>query len=65
MPGDPKECRRRALAAMELARTAKVAEHRKMLNEIAQIWFNVAIEIENSIALIDGRAEKKQSEKPG
>jgi hypothetical protein len=52
MPGNPRECRERALACMELARTAKSPQHKRLLTDLAQSWINFAAEIERVHTLL-------------
>ena len=53
MSGDPKECRLNAMRCAELANSAKTPELKQTLLDISQMWVKLAIEMEQSYALID------------
>jgi hypothetical protein len=53
MAGDPKLCRQYALECAEMAARAVNPEHKRLLTNLAQTWLATAIELENSIALLD------------
>jgi hypothetical protein len=48
MPGDPKECRQRALRCTELAERAGDAQLKAVLESLAQRWMKLAIELERA-----------------
>jgi len=58
MPGDPKECRQRALRCTELAERAGDAQLKAVLKSLAQRWLKLAIELERAEALRDMRDPK-------
>ena len=51
--GDPKKCREHALHCAEMAKRARNPEHKKTLTNLAQTWINLAMELEQSHALLD------------
>jgi hypothetical protein len=52
MPGDPNECRQRALHYMEMARAGRTPEQKMRLTDLAQSWLNLATELERVQALL-------------
>jgi hypothetical protein len=50
---DPKLCRQYALECAEMAGKATNPSHKQLLSNLAQTWLSLAIELENSIALLD------------
>ena len=64
MPGDPRECRERALECMELAHTARTPEHKQLLTNLAQSWLNFAVEIERANALLSEHGHPFQADGP-
>jgi hypothetical protein len=48
MPGDPKECRQRALRRTELAERAGDSQLKAVLKSLAQRWMKQAIELERA-----------------
>jgi len=64
MPGDPKECRERALECVELARTANTPEHKQLLTNLAQSWIKLAVEIERENALLNEHGHALQADQP-
>ena len=53
MPGDPKECRQRALNCLLLAKDATSEEARRTFLSLANTWTGLAAELEDAQALID------------
>jgi hypothetical protein len=53
MPGDPKECRQRALRCTQLAERAGDAQLKAVLKSLAQRWMKLAIKLERAQALRD------------
>jgi hypothetical protein len=53
MPGDPKECRERALRCAKLAEVADNPQLKEQLLEIAQIWTRLATELDHTKKLLD------------
>jgi hypothetical protein len=53
MPGDPKECRLRAMRCAELASTAKTAQLKAVLLELSANWVRMAESLEKAHALLD------------
>jgi hypothetical protein len=52
MPGDPKECRRRAAQCAELAVAARTPRLRATFLELSKNWKKLAIQLENAFALL-------------
>ena len=52
MPGDPKECRQRALKCMLEAKAAKTPETREHFAKLARSWIKLAEELERMQALL-------------
>ena len=52
MPGDPKECRQRALNCLLLAKEATTEQAKKRFLELAQAWTKLAAELEDTEALL-------------
>ena len=52
MPGDPKECRRHALACVRLAQTSPFQQTRDHYANLARTWIRLADEIESTEALL-------------
>jgi len=52
MPGDPKECRRRAWRCANLAHTAKAPELKSALINLSENWMKIAVELESTHALL-------------
>jgi hypothetical protein len=69
MPGDPNKCREHASLCEELARKARNPNHKRMLDDLAHTWGNLALEIEHGHALLDayppsnGRVTPKHPDK--
>jgi hypothetical protein len=53
MPGDPKECRERALRCAKLAAETANPELKEQLLEVAQIWTKLATELDHTKKLLD------------
>jgi hypothetical protein len=53
MPGDPKECRMRAMRCAELAATAKTPQLRATLLDLSKSWVRLAVSLEKTHALMD------------
>ena len=60
MPGDPRECRLNAARCLELAETATTPE----LRRLAEIWKELAAELESDQALLKVLAELDLSPQP-
>ena len=57
MPGDPKECRRRAARCAELAVAAHTPQLRATFLELSKNWEKLAIQLENAFAhLVESEA---------
>jgi len=52
MPGDPNECRRRALRCADLAHTAKSPELKSTLIDLSENWMRIALDLEHTYALM-------------
>jgi len=52
IPGDPKECRRRAARCAELATTARNEQLGMTLVALSKSWMKLAIELENAQELV-------------
>jgi hypothetical protein len=50
MPGDPKECRRRAARCAELAMAAHNPQFRVMFLDLPKNWEKLAIQLEDAFA---------------
>jgi hypothetical protein len=53
MPGDPQECRQRALNCMLLAKEASDAQAKQMFLDLAQSWSRLAAELEDTQAFLN------------
>ena len=53
MPGDPKECRLRALRCAQLAATAKTPQLKATLLDLSKNWVRLAESLEKTHALMD------------
>jgi hypothetical protein len=53
MPGDPKECRLRAMRCAELVATAKTPQLRATLLDLSKNWVRLAESLEKTHALMD------------
>jgi hypothetical protein len=60
MPGDPKECRERALRCSELAEGAMDSELKEVLQELARRWRGLALQLERAQTLRDHREQKRE-----
>jgi hypothetical protein len=63
MSGDPNLCRKYALECAEMAARAVNPDHKRLLTNLAQTWLATAIELENSIALLDAYGPNETSRK--
>jgi hypothetical protein len=61
--GDPKLCRQYALDCAEMARRASNPSHKQLFGNLAQTWLSLAIELERSIASLDGDHDRPRPEK--
>ena len=52
MPGNPKECRDRALRCLELAKTASSPQVKAKFQNLAYTWSKLAADLEATLALI-------------
>ena len=52
MPGDPRECRRHALACARLAQTSASQQARDQFANLAQTWIRLADELESTEAFL-------------
>jgi hypothetical protein len=57
MPGDPKECRQRALNCMLLAKEAMTAQSKQTFQSLAQSWTRLAAELEDANAFLNTLSE--------
>jgi hypothetical protein len=57
MPGDPKECRERAMSCMLLAKEASDTQAKQMLFDLAQSWSRLAAELEDDQAFLNTLSE--------
>jgi hypothetical protein len=64
MPGDPNECRKRALHYLEMARAARTPEQKMRLTDLAQSWLNLATELERVKALLPPQDAANTFEQP-
>jgi len=62
MPGDPKECRLRAMRCAELAASARTAPLKAMLLGLSKEWEKLAIDLEKTRALLE--QDKVEFKKP-
>jgi hypothetical protein len=53
VPGDPKECRLRAMRCAELARTAKTPQLKTTLLDLSKSWVRLAESLEQNHAVMD------------
>jgi hypothetical protein len=53
MPGSPKECRRRALACMQISQASAAPDARGHFADLARTWLRLAGDLEGGQALID------------
>jgi hypothetical protein len=58
MPGDPKECRQRALRCTELAERATDSQLKEVMQGLARRWLELALQLERAQALRDDREQK-------
>jgi hypothetical protein len=65
MPGDPKECRQRALNCMLLAKEASTEQSKKTFLDLAQSWTRLASELEDAEALLKTLSEIDLKDAPG
>ena len=63
MPGDPDECRTRALRCAELAASAKTPQLRKTLTDLSRSWAQLAVQFEVTEALL--HHYRMSSDRPG
>ena len=52
MPGDPKECRRHALACVRLAQTSQSQQAREQFSNLARTWIKLADDLERTEAFL-------------
>ena len=52
MPGDPKECRQRALTCVRLAQTSQYPHARDTFANLAKTWLKLADDLERNQALL-------------
>jgi hypothetical protein len=64
MPGDPHECRLNADQCSELAKTAATPELRQAFIAAAEVWRELAAELETDQALLDTLTELDFSPQP-
>jgi len=62
MPGDPKECRQHAERCAELARLASTPEARDTFLSLQVTWIRLAMELDQSTALIDATQEAEEEQ---
>jgi hypothetical protein len=53
MPGDPKECRQRALACVRLAQTSSTPQLREHFASLARTWIRLADDLERARLIVD------------
>ena len=53
MPGSPKECRRHALACMQISQASASPDAREHFADLARTWLRLAGDLESGQALID------------
>jgi hypothetical protein len=59
MPGDPKECRKRALRCAEMAAAAQTPQLKATLLKLSKSWEKLAIQLEHAVAILsEGEAMK-------
>ena len=61
MPGDPKECRWRALQCANMAHTARTPQLKGELISLSQNWLKLAIDLEQRQQLLDEWGPRKAS----
>jgi hypothetical protein len=68
MPGDPKECRQRALNCILMAKGASSPEAKDHFYKLAQSWISLAVDLEQSqaffAALDDGVSSDELEDHP-
>jgi hypothetical protein len=62
MPGDPKECRLRAMRCAELAASARTSQLKATLLGLSKEWEKLAIDLEKTRALLE--EDKVEFKKP-
>jgi hypothetical protein len=60
MPGDPKECRQRALACVRLAQTSTIPELRDHFASLARTWIRLADDLERTLAVLDAEDDEDE-----
>jgi hypothetical protein len=64
MPGDPNECRQRALNCMLLAKEATTEQSKQTFLNLAQSWTRLAAELEDADALLKTLSEIENLKDP-
>jgi hypothetical protein len=64
MPGDPKECRLRAMRCAELAANAKSPQFKAALLDLSKTWVRLAESLEKTYALVDEDDDLPRREAP-
>jgi hypothetical protein len=64
MPGDPRECHLNAARCSELAETAATPELRRAFITSAEMWRELAAELESDQALLNTMSELEFSSQP-
>jgi hypothetical protein len=64
MPGDPKECRQRALNCMLLAKEATTEKLKQTFLNLAQSWTRLAVELEDAGMLLKSLSEIELANAP-
>ena len=62
MPGDPKECRQRALTCVRLAQTSASPQAREQFANLARTWIKLADDLERSLLILEDEEIEPQSE---
>jgi hypothetical protein len=60
MTGRPEECRRHAMVCSRLAETLPDGRSRQMFTDLAEAWLELAVDLENSQALLYSRTDLSQ-----
>jgi hypothetical protein len=63
MPGDPKECRRHALACVRLAQTSATPQARQEFAGLARTWIRLADDLERTLAILDAEDDETEPER--
>ena len=62
MPGDPKECRRHALACVRLAQTSSTPQTREQFANLARTWIRLADDLERTLGILNAEDDDTEPE---